>query len=114
MVVASLSFSGYVYSVCPKQEPITEACMQANVLSFVGSNHTIRYLDGRAELSIPAMDVSKGTHPAGSTWRRNPVPACNCDRGFSCGGKDQSDLPYFNGSQPVPKGFDCPTGTMCE
>jgi len=26
--------------------------------------------------TIPAVDVNTGTIPAGSTWRRNPIPAC--------------------------------------
>jgi hypothetical protein len=33
----------------------------------------------------PAMQVSEGTFPVGSMWRRNPIPACNCDSGKSCG-----------------------------
>lgn len=133
---------GYLYSVCPKTEKLTEECLQAHSLSFVGRNHTIRFLDGRAELQIPATDVSEGTHPKGSAWRMNPIPACNCDLGFACG-IDQNDpkaKSYFNGSQvlssvaicdihcisqpfylpltvlpliqPTPRGFDCPTGTM--
>ena len=31
------------------------------------------------------MDVSEGTIPAGSTFRRNPIPACNCDSGMDDG-----------------------------
>jgi hypothetical protein len=30
------------------------------------------------------MDVSVGTLPEGSAWRRNPIPACNCDKGYNC------------------------------
>eukprot|EP01049_Picozoa_sp_SAG25_P008851 SAG25_NODE_829_length_5170_cov_2.432656_6_plen_276_part_00 len=66
---------GYLYSVCPKSEPLSEKCLHAHPLSYVGKNHTIRYLDGRPELQIPARDVSVGTFPEGSTWRLNPVPA---------------------------------------
>ena len=76
---------GYAYSVCPKATtPLTEACLHAHPLQFAGSNHTIRYSDGRAELQIPARTVSQGTYPAGSQWRMNPIPACNCDQGFGC------------------------------
>lgn len=104
---------GYLYSMCPKTSNLTEECMAAHPLPFVGDHHTIRYLDGRAELQIPARSVSEGTYPAGSTWRVNPIPACNCDRGFHCGkGDHPADIPYFNGTQPVPKGFDCSHGTM--
>lgn len=78
----------------------------------MSNTHTIRYTDGRAELHIPATDVGAGTWPAGSVWRMNPIPACNCDKGFDCStsGKGPNKA-YFNGTQPVPKGFNCPTGT---
>ena len=75
---------GYSYSVCPKATPVTEDCLHAHPLKFVGSNHTIRYSDGRPELHILARTVSEGTYPAGSEWRVNPIPACNCDQGFGC------------------------------
>jgi hypothetical protein len=82
------------------------------MLDFVGMNHTIRYLDGRAELQIPAQDVSEGTFPTGSMWRVNPIPACNCDKSFDCGvNASGPSVAYFAGKQPVPKGFNCPTGT---
>jgi hypothetical protein len=73
---------GYAYSVCPKRTPPTETCfgLRAHMLDFVGSNHTIRYSDGRPDIQIPARDVSEGTFPAGSQWRVNPIPACNCDQ----------------------------------
>lgn len=54
------------------------------MLEFVGKTHTIRYLDGRPELEIPARDVNMGTYPVGSAWRINPIPACNCDMGRAC------------------------------
>lgn len=65
------------------------------------------------ELALDATDVSVGTHPAGSAWRRNPIPACNCDRGFKCvagGAAENGERAYWNGSNPVPHGYDCPTG----
>jgi hypothetical protein len=113
---------GYLYSVCPKSEPLTERCLQANSLEFVGSNHTIRYLDGRPDIEIPARDVSVGTFPPLSAWRLNPVPACNCDKGFACQAKGQANCtakteacsrqPYAIEPAPEPHGFDCPTGTQ--
>ena len=76
------------------------------MLDFVGMNHTIRYLDGRAELQIPAQDVSEGTFPTGSMWRVNPIPACNCDKGFDCGvNASGPSVAYFAGMQPVPKEY---------
>merc|ERR1711879_284508 len=65
---------GYTYSVCPKSEPLTEACFQAHSISFVGNQTTVRYLDRLLELKIPATDVSEGTWPVGSVWRVNPIP----------------------------------------
>jgi len=50
-----------------------------------GDYHVIRRLDNHslpdASYTIPAMQVSEGTFPLGSMWRRNPIPACNCDAG---------------------------------
>eukprot|EP00041_Stephanoeca_diplocostata_P014358 m.260040 g.260040 ORF g.260040 m.260040 type:complete len:375 (-) comp19673_c0_seq1:330-1454(-) len=108
---------GYHYSLCPTGTPLTEDCFNKLPLSYVGSNHTIRYLDGRAELQIPATDVSEGTFPEGSTWRLNPIPACNCDKGFMCSPTDKKSeggarYSYANTGSPVPAGFACPTGTQ--
>ena len=121
---------GYLYSLCPANETLTEACFHRQSLPFVGSMHTIRYLDNRTigaqkevEFQIPAVDVNVGTWPAGSTWRVNPIPACNCDRGDSCQNRtvNGSDLTkaYADDGPPNPKGEiegrsgnDCPTGTQ--
>jgi hypothetical protein len=111
---------GYHYSLCPAGQNITEECLNANPLSYVGNTTTVRYIAGPlrgSERSIPATDVSVGTFPAGSVWRRNPVPSCNCDHGFTCavgGSNYQGQVAYENGSMPVPAGYDCPTGTQFE
>ena len=78
--IAAQHGGGYIYRLCPKKAgvPLTEECFQANPLAFVGSTHTIRYNDGSAaEFPINATSLSSGTTPAGSTWRRNPIPACS-------------------------------------
>jgi hypothetical protein len=111
---------GYLYSLCPAGEALTEQCFQMKTLPFVGSHHTIRYLDNKTEFTIPAIDVSEGTWPKGSTWRLNPIPACNCDQGDSCVARNASqDLQqaYADDGPPQPKGDagqgnDCPTGTQ--
>eukprot|EP00038_Savillea_parva_P007945 m.173462 g.173462 ORF g.173462 m.173462 type:complete len:369 (+) comp13700_c0_seq1:259-1365(+) len=104
---------GYLYSVCPKSQDLTEACLQEHPLEFVGSNHTITYLDGRPNITIPARDVSEGTWPPNSSWRINPIPACNCDKGFECGMNEQGpQKSYRNDGPPAPYGFPCPTGTQ--
>ena len=88
-MVGSNHGGGYVYSLCPANESLTEACFQKTTLPFVGDFHLIRRLDNSSllepEYTIPAMQVSEGTYPVGSMWRRNPIPACNCDSGKSCG-----------------------------
>ena len=107
---------GYLYSVCPAGSAINEDCFNAHVLPFVGGNTTIRYLDGRGDIIIPAMDVSEGTWPEGSSWRRNPIPACNCDGGDGCHAPGSSNAggraSYVNGTNPIPTGFKCNFGTM--
>lgn len=75
---------GYLYSLCPKSQPLTEACFQNTSLIFADSRHIIRYLTNDTEISIPATDVNVGTFPVGSTWRLNPIPGCACDWGRGC------------------------------
>ena len=67
---------GYVYSLCPANEALTEECFRRTTLAFVGDHHAIRYMDNHTEFQIPALDVNEGTRPAGSAWRRHPIPAC--------------------------------------
>merc|ERR1719335_1568202 len=45
-------------------------------LKFVGDTSTIDYRGLKRNLEIPAMTTSKGTFPAGSMWRKNPIPFC--------------------------------------
>jgi hypothetical protein len=54
---SDLLFWSFSHSVCPKTKNLTETCLQAHPLSFASSNHTIKYLDGRPSLQIPAIDV---------------------------------------------------------
>ena len=41
-MVGSNHGGGYLYSLCPAGEALSERCFQKTPLSFVGSNHTIR------------------------------------------------------------------------
>lgn len=120
-MVGSNHGGGYVYSLCPANETLSETCFQKMTLPFVGNHHIIRHMDNMSQYVIPAAQVSEGTFPVGSTWRRNPIPACNCDAGKDCGmNKTTSKLPhhayyssYSNGTQPLPEGAEaCPTGTQ--
>lgn len=85
---------GYSYRLCkttPGQSP-TEECYQKMPLSFATPETEVRYRDGTQtpfNITSPTTDV--GTWPAGSQWRKNPVPMCGCDIGISCGGKDSAD-----------------------
>lgn len=93
--IAANHGGGYQYRLCPASERQTEECFQKMPLAFAKSVTTIRYTDGsRPDFTIPAVDAKTGTNPEGSTWRRNPVPACNCDLGFYCSGKSNMTEPY--------------------
>jgi len=104
---------GYAYRLCPKGSPITEECFRANPLAFAGETHSIRFNDGSVPpFEVNATSLSTGTLPAGSTWRRNPIPGCNCDVGGGCvvGGSGYSKA-YANAPDPLATDV-CPTGTM--
>lgn len=53
-------------------------------LEFASGNYTIRYggrlMGGKPDVVAEAVHVTIGTKPGGSTWRRNPIPNCNCDK----------------------------------
>jgi hypothetical protein len=110
--IAAQHGGGYQYRLCPKGSKLSEECFQAHPLAFEGTTHTIRYNDGSApSLLINATSLSTGVLPHGSTWRRNPIPACNCDIGAcKVGGKGFSK-PYANSPDPI-SADECPTGTM--
>lgn len=72
---------GYIYRLCPKPstgyKDLTEECFQSGGLKFVGSTQWIQYKNNeRNRTAVTAVQTTKGTHPAGSQWRRNPIPAC--------------------------------------
>jgi len=71
---------GYQYRLCPADAELTEECFQSNPLAFVGDTQWLQYgpdgLDRRNRTEIKAHRVSEGVVPNGSTWTRNPIPAC--------------------------------------
>ena len=75
---------GYQYRVCPTKNNnvINEACFEQNPLKFATQKHVVEMND--KQIPIAAIDVSNGVVPVGSTWRKLPLPACNCDLGSSC------------------------------
>ena len=72
---------------------ITEQCFQQGHLSFVGSKSTLigceetnaTHCTKPLRVEIDAMYTSEGTHPAGSQWARNPLPACDTPSGGADG-----------------------------
>ena len=90
---------------------MTEECFQQTPLAFASSHQTIRYEDGsHPAVKIEAVDVKQGTVPAGSTWRRNPVPACNCDSGFVCSADAESSSQARAYEEQSDPGGQCSTG----
>ena len=91
---------GVHYSLCPANETLNEECFNAHPLAFASDNTTIRYIAGPlngTEYHLPAKDATEGVFPLGSVWRRNPIPACNCDKGFACtyaGTYESGQIPY--------------------
>jgi hypothetical protein len=111
--IAAQHGGGYSYRLCPKGSTLDEECFQSHPLAFVGGTHTIRYNDGsKKDFEINATQITDGVTPKGSTWRRNPIPGCNCDIGNKCmmGGKGFSAA-YENAPEPLSSKV-CPTGTM--
>ena len=80
---------GYSYRLCKLSadgSAVTEECFQQTPLDFVGKETEIRYTDSaKKSVTIPAVTTAVGTYPKGSMWRKNPVPMCNCDVGYSSG-----------------------------
>lgn len=78
---------GYQYRLCKVKESTanitaeaTEECFQKIPLAFVGDKQWIQFgngMDTNNRTEIPAVRVTEGVLPKGSTWTRNPIPACN-------------------------------------
>uniref|UniRef100_A0A7S4JER8 Chitin-binding type-4 domain-containing protein n=1 Tax=Odontella aurita TaxID=265563 RepID=A0A7S4JER8_9STRA len=73
---------GYQYRVCPSDSVLDETCFESNPLAFATQDHIVMH--GPRNFTIPAVDVTDGVRPSGSSWRRLPIPACNCDLGSGC------------------------------
>jgi hypothetical protein len=106
--------------VCPKGKGgPSEACFQAHALPFADGRTTIRYEDGtRADFGIAATDVSVGTKPAGSAWRKNPIPMCNCDVGTGCrakgaGGGAAATVHHVDVPAAGAQGYQCTADPTC-
>lgn len=94
---------GYSYRLCKKPtDPmdLTEECFRKTPLDFVGDTQWIEYVSGKKKgkrVEFTGMTAKENiTSPAGSQWRRNPIPACNwlTGRGTRCLG---FQFPPFDG-----------------
>lgn len=103
---------GYSYRLCPAASELTEECMQRTPLDFVGDTQWFQFgadgMDTANRTEVPASQVSVGTVPAGSQWRRNPVPACATDpygTGGGTGPQNPCATPLFPPAMPGVFGF---------
>lgn len=91
---------GYAYRLCPKSADASEECFQANHLAFASNQSWIQYgSDTSNRTAINAVRVSEGTHPQGSQWTKNPIPAC---RGVPNGGVGTPECPGPLFEPPLP------------
>ena len=74
MAITANHGGGYYYRLCPSGDALTEACFQANPLSFASNTTTVVKTNGDT-LTINATRTTAGTHPAGSQWSKNPIPS---------------------------------------
>lgn len=101
---------GYSYRLCPADKETTEDCFQQMPLDFVGDTQWLQFGDGMDTTNrteIKASQTSVGTFPAGSQWRRNPVPPCAGGMYGTGGGTDPNPclVPTFDPPMPGVYGF---------
>ena len=103
---------GYSWSLCPANEPLTEACFERNYLSYSTAESKLRYMfmtgngtmsPNHTTVTIPATRVTEGVFPQGSTWTMNPVPAGSWTRG------EVKNASTWQGNQEPPQ-FPPPAG----
>lgn len=103
---------GYAYRLAPADAPLTENTFRKLPLAFDGPSALRwdgdRAADMRFDSAARGWQVSTGTVPAGSSWRKNPIPSglweregptfrpvCDesaaCVRGYSTGGAAQGE-----------------------
>jgi len=77
--VAANHGGGYAYRLAPANAPLTEETFRKIPLDFVGPS-TLRWdgnksTDLKFDTKLKGWETSVGTMPAGSTWRKNPIPS---------------------------------------
>jgi len=75
---------GYAYRIAPADGPLEEATFRRTPLDFVGLAHLRWDGDARTQVSFDSRargwETRDGTVPAGSAWRKNPIPAISWER----------------------------------
>eukprot|EP00908_Phaeocystis_cordata_P005334 Transcript_15812.p2 GENE.Transcript_15812~~Transcript_15812.p2 ORF type:complete len:240 (-),score=76.31 Transcript_15812:614-1333(-) len=75
---------GYAYRLAPADAPLTEAAFQKLPLDFVGASALRWDGDVASQLAFDPLakgwQTAAGTTPAGSTWRKNPIPTVLWER----------------------------------
>jgi hypothetical protein len=66
------------YRICPANSKLDEECFQKRPLKFVGQGSLRWGGIGGEQIFFNASDTSVGTTPAGSTWRKCPIPRGPC------------------------------------
>ena len=92
---------------------LDEKCFQQTHLDFVGSTQAVvgctasnaTHCTAPYRTEFPAMYTNKGTHPRGSMWARNPIPACKGTGGGAPAAGGQCDGPQFPPPAPGLYGF---------
>jgi len=93
---------GYSWRLCPDSVSLAdptaaENCFRQHPLAFADEVHTVQWRNG-TKLTINATQTSSGMTPAGSQWRRNPIPSLEfCGVGVcnQCGGGPGAVCPAF-------------------
>ena len=70
---------GYAYRLAPADGPLTEAQFRKMPLDFADGNSTLRWGGDRStqldfDVAARGWETDVGTVPAGSTWRKFPLP----------------------------------------
>ena len=90
---------GYAYRLCRKSSvgsKLNESCFAAGHLQFVGDKSWIQFGDDKANrTAIPAVRTAVGTNPPGSSWSKNPIPACGNIAGGGLHTSDQCKTAQF-------------------
>ena len=72
--LAVVAGGGYQYRLCPANSPLDEDCFQKRPLAFVGQASLRWGGPGGEQVWFDASDATVGTTPAGSAWRKCPIP----------------------------------------